>query len=110
MEDVQEKIQETLRILKDGSRQLFNAFAGGYLRDVIKGEGQTYDQDEIVGLTDEAISGILNRVEENTLSDNEKSMLRASIERLKTSTQDSQTGDDAYVAHIFPSSWQRLGR
>jgi energy-coupling factor transporter ATP-binding protein EcfA2 len=99
MEDVQSKIGDTLKVLKESSRQLFNGLAGSYLKDVIRGEGQKYDQAEIMGLTDIDISAILNRVEENTLSDEDKVMLRSSIERLIA--QEASNEDDTYVAHIF---------
>ena len=99
MEDVEKKFSQTLDSLKDNARQVFNSLAGSYLRDVIRGHGQKYDRDEILSLDEKDVKDILNRVEENTLSDPDKLLLQQSISRLSTENQLDR--DDAYVAHIF---------
>lgn len=99
MEDVQRRISETMSELNDNNRKEFNALAGSYLRDVIRGQGTTYDPDEINNLTDQDVSEMLGRVEENTLDDVDKRLLRESIQRINTST--SPSGDDPYVAHFL---------
>lgn len=99
MEDVQKKFDDTISELKDNARQVFNELAGSYLRDVIRGQGQTYNKDEILVLKDGDVKDILNRVEENTLSEPDKRLLQESIARL--SDPSNSTQDDAYIAHIF---------
>jgi hypothetical protein len=96
MEDVQRRISETMSELNDNNRKEFNALAGSYLRDVIRGQGTTYDPEEINNLTDQNVSEMLGRVEENTLDDVDKALLRESIHRINTSP--SPSGDDPYVA------------
>jgi hypothetical protein len=99
MEDVQRRISETMSELNDNNRKEFNALAGSYLRDVICGQGTTYDPEEINNLTDQNVSEMLGRVEENTLDDVDKALLRESIHRINTSP--SPSGDDSYVAHFL---------
>jgi ABC-type transport system involved in cytochrome c biogenesis ATPase subunit len=99
MEDVQKKFDNTIADLKDNARQVFNELAGSYLRDVIRGKGQSYNRDEILSLNQDDIKDILNRVEENTLSDPDKKLLQESISRLSDQNEPNQ--DDSYIAHIF---------
>jgi energy-coupling factor transporter ATP-binding protein EcfA2 len=99
MEDVQRRINQTMSELNDNNRKEFNALAGSYLRDVIRGQGSTYDREEINNLTDKDVSEMLGRVEENTLDDVDKRLLRESIHRINTLA--SPSGDDSYVAHFL---------
>lgn len=98
MEDVRQRFAETLSALNDNNRKEFNALAGSYLRDVIKGEGRVYAREEILELTDAEVSKILRRVEENTLSREEKRLLTEAIERLRSGLPNES---DAYVAHFL---------
>ncbi len=68
MEDVQGRFAETLSELSDNNRKEFNALAGSYLRDVIRGEGEKLlKRVEIAALTTDDITSILRRVDETTL-------------------------------------------
>ncbi|WP_158792053.1 AAA family ATPase [Granulicella sp. L60] len=98
MEDVKIRLSETLSALNDNNRKEFNALAGSYLRDVIKGEGQTYSAEEISSLTGEEVTRILRRVEENTLSWQEKALLTQALDRLRSQ---SPKDSDSYVAHFL---------
>lgn len=98
MDDVKSRLSETLSALNDNNRKEFNALAGSYLRDVIKGQGKTYSSEELSSLSSEEVTTILRRVEENTLSSQEKSLLTKAIARLQGP---SPSADDAYVAHFL---------
>lgn len=98
MDDVKSRLSETLSALNDNNRKEFNALAGSYLRDVIKGEGRTYSAEEISRLSSEQVAKILRRVEENTLSSQEKTLLTQAIARLRGP---SPNDADAYVAHFL---------
>ena len=100
MEDVSKRLTETLSDLNNNNRKEFNTLAGSYLRDVIRGIGDEFSVAEIRLLTDEAITQLLGRVEENTLSDNDKLLLRASVERLRSLTSEPSE-KDAYIAHFL---------
>ncbi len=98
MDDVTSRLAETLSELNDNNRKEFNSLAGGYLRDVIKGEGRNYSVEEISRLSEDEITRILRRVEENTLTSTEKTLLTQAMRRLgREGAQDS----DAYVAHFL---------
>jgi len=99
MEDVDNIIKTTLARLKDTARAELNNLAGGYLRDVIRGEGRTYNKNFISGLTATELDLVLDRVEENTLTDSDKDQLREVIERIKTGEKVSF--DDEYIAHFL---------
>jgi hypothetical protein len=98
MDDVKGRLSETMSALNDNNRKEFNALAGSYLRDVIKGEGRTYSSEEISRLSEEEITSILRRVEENTLSSYEKTLLMHAINRLRNNRPEDS---DAYVAHFL---------
>jgi predicted ATP-dependent endonuclease of OLD family len=98
MDDVKNRLSETLSALNDNNRKEFNALAGSYLRDVIKGEGSTYSAAEINRLSDKEIVRILRRVEENTLTTQEKTLLTQAMGRLRT--KEARQSDE-YVAHFL---------
>jgi hypothetical protein len=96
MEDVSKRLTETLSDLNNNNRKEFNTLAGSYLRDVIRGIGAEFSVEEIRLLTDEAITQLLGRVEENTLSDKDKFLLRESVDRLRISNS-KPNEQDAYI-------------
>lgn len=102
MEDVEETVNRTLASLKETARAELNNLAGSYLRDVIRGEAQTYDARVIAKLGADDVTRILNRVEEETLSDEDKVKLRDVIDRVKASGGPSEVdAADRYIAHFF---------
>jgi hypothetical protein len=98
MEDVQGRFAEILSELSDNNRKEFSALAGSYLRDVIRGEGESYSREEIAALTTDDITSILRRVDETTLDLKEKRRLAETTIRLR---KGEPTGPDAYVAHFL---------
>jgi hypothetical protein len=100
MEDVQNKISEMLAKVGGNARREFGSLAGSYLRDIIRGQGRTYDHQEVLKLTNESVTDILRRVEENTLAEKDKQLLRDKIEEIK-STEGTVSDENAYIAHFF---------
>jgi energy-coupling factor transporter ATP-binding protein EcfA2 len=100
MEDVEATFKRVQSDLVQKARSELNTLAGGYLRDVIRGEGDTYDIDTFIQLDNSSIERVLNRVDERTLLDEQdKSQLRAVIDKLQTS--DEIESNDQYIAHFF---------
>jgi AAA ATPase domain len=100
MEDVKTQIERTVSRLKESARSNLNSLAGSYLRDVIRGEADSFDARIIRGLDDSAIDRILSRVEEETLSEGDKRHLREVVRSIidgKATLQDRER----YVAHYF---------
>ncbi len=100
MEDVVDKINSVLDTIKESSRTELNNLAGSYLRDVIRNQAQTYDKKLITSLKEITLNRILSRVEEKTLSDEDKASMLAFINRMKSSNS-VITEQDKYLAHFL---------
>lgn len=100
MEDVAATIKKTLDGLKENARSQFNALAGSYLRDVIRGDADKFEREIIAALSDEDIYDILSRVEEQMLSDNDKQVLLSVIKTIKNEEMDLRE-KDKFLAHYF---------
>src|SRR5262249_39460392 len=72
-----------------------------YLRDVVRGEGHTYDPSLFQELDERTIVTILNRVEERTLNEEDKQRLRAVINRIRQSPGTAVPQNEQYIAHFF---------
>jgi len=101
MRDVDQKIAGALLGIKENARTELNNLAGSYLRDVIRKEASYFDDTLIKKLDDETVTKILNRVEEKTLSSEDKNTLRIVIENLKGDSKEKITEQDKYLAHFF---------
>lgn len=76
MEDVEEKIKSRLYELKeDLNKKLKNNLTGGYLKDVINKVYQDISFKQIETFKGEALSSILDRIDESVLSKQEKTKL-----------------------------------
>nr|WP_253816273.1 AAA family ATPase [Myxococcus xanthus] len=101
MEDVAAKFESTITALKETARAELNAVVGTYLREVIRGEARVEDVPKIQRLDDNTIARALNRVEERTLSQDEKTRLRDLIFQIKLKAGKSLSVEDAYIARFF---------
>lgn len=101
MEDVKRQFRDILEKLKGESNAELNNLAGRYLRDVIRGEADKFDRELIRSLTDDEIDSILERVEEQTLSADEKMSLREAIISIKTRTMGRMVAKEKYAAYYF---------
>lgn len=100
MEDVVYKINSVLNTFKESSRNELNNLAGSYLRDVIRNQAQTFDKSLIIKLKDSTLNKILSRVDENTLSVEDKESMLKFINRMK-SKDTVITDQDKYLAHFL---------
>lgn len=101
MEDVERTFRRIRSELTESSRAQLNTLAGGYLRDVIRGQGADYDPKEFSSLDPQEVSQILGRVEESTLNENDKERLQYVILELASQAGGSQKVEDRYIAHFF---------
>jgi ABC-type transport system involved in cytochrome c biogenesis ATPase subunit len=101
MEDVEGSIRETLASLKEEARTALNGLAGSYLRDVIRGSADTYDRSSFREIDEETISDTLDRVEERTLPERDKEMLRGFVQQLRQRGKGRMRVQDRYLAHFF---------
>lgn len=101
MQDVEKNILKLLNNLKDNARAELSNLTGGYLRDVVRAEADTYEEALINKLDDDSIMKILNRVEEKTLNKADKKNILKAINRIKISDPTSASVGDKYLAHFF---------
>jgi ABC-type Mn2+/Zn2+ transport system ATPase subunit len=99
MDDVRESIAEKVQQLKSYSLSQHNALSAAYLRDVIRGNADKFDEQLITSLTEPAIDNILQRVSETTLVQRDKDLLKQKIGKIKG--KKSIDVADKYLAHYF---------
>ncbi len=101
IEDVQSRISERTSFLKERARVELNELAGSYLRDVISGEAERYNKANIESLNEQDVDRILERVEEKTLSVEDKNNLRGVILNIRNTNDQKNTSQGRYLAHFF---------
>lgn len=101
MEDVKHNFRKKAREMRDYSLEQYNNLSGTYLRDVIRGSADQFTSKQINDLTNEGISNILSRVNEQNLSDEDKDLLRKKIRALQGKKKADIDVHDRYLAHYF---------
>lgn len=101
MEDVRQNLDETLRLLKDYSLAQYNNLSASYLSDVIHGNADKFNAREINSLDDSDLTKILNRVQENSLPDVDKGILRQKIRDIQGQRKSDIPIQEKYLAHYF---------
>ncbi|WP_372358627.1 AAA family ATPase [Xanthomonas sp. NCPPB 2865] len=99
MEDVEATVTTKVAALKEGSRVELNNLAGGYLRDVIRGEAREWSEEKINQLKDHEVALILGRVEEKQLEDPDKQKVFDVINRIRN--RSPLDNDQDLLAHFF---------
>ncbi len=78
MEDVEATfVRARIELVETAKSELTN-LTGGYLRDVIRGEGESYEIETFNRLDNTTIDRILNRAEEQTLSESNNALAKSS--------------------------------
>ncbi|WP_164982718.1 AAA family ATPase [Leisingera sp. NJS204] len=101
MNDVRKRLSGLANELRDFSLSKFNELSGLYLKDVIRGQADDFNVEQIRDLSDSALSKILGRVSEDILSDNDKDLLRQKVTSIRSNTLDSISVHDRFLAHYF---------
>ncbi|MBV6340428.1 AAA family ATPase [Candidatus Magnetobacterium casense] len=97
MEDVDEAIEENLGELKDFARKTLNSLTLGYLGDVVDERYSEVKIEDIQNKSEEAIKLILNRIQADILSEDQKKHLLDKIEKVK---QDGSLKTDEHAKVI----------
>lgn len=100
MDDVGDAINNTLRDLKDSSRASLNKLTLGYLGDIVDKEYKNADINKISAIDDEIINQIMNRVDDNILSESSKNNLLKALQSIKNNGGISEVHDQV-VCHYF---------
>lgn len=101
MEDVKRNFLRKTQEMRDYSLELYNNLSGLYLRDVIRGVADKFTSKQIDSLTDEDISGILGRVNEKTLPNEDKELLRKKVKDIQGKKKSDIDVHDRFLAHYF---------
>jgi predicted ATPase len=100
MEDVEDKIKNTMDDAKDFARAGLNRLMGAYLRDVI-GALPTVDMDAVRKIDTGTLTSMIERIDEDALPITDKRALLNTIAEMKTRPERSMTEHDSVVAHFL---------
>jgi energy-coupling factor transporter ATP-binding protein EcfA2 len=100
MEDVKQVFANITTSLNFFSRQQLNELTGAYLREVLRGEVESFQLTRMREFDDDEINSILARVDEKTLSLEDKQTLRTTLGKLHHAS-DFSTPRERYIAHFF---------
>lgn len=100
MQDVEKKIDGELEAIRERTRSQLTNLTATYLKDIIRNRADAVETELFVDIGDDVISAVLERVEENTLSFEDKFEVRQAIHRIK---QEGELADarDKYLAYFF---------
>lgn len=101
MEDVKRNFSKKTQEMRDYSLELYNNLSGLYLRDVIRGVADKFTSRQIDSLTDDDISDILGRVNEKTLPNEDKELLRKKVKDIQGKKKADIDVHDRFLAHYF---------
>ncbi|MGN7503629.1 MAG: AAA family ATPase [Alphaproteobacteria bacterium] len=101
MEDVRRSLDSTTQGLRNFALEKYNDLSADYLKDVIEGNADKFNKNDIRGLTEDNINQILNRVSEQALSARLKNDLRDKIKYIQNAPDKEVQPNDKYLAHYF---------
>ena len=101
MGDVRKRLNGLASELRDFSLTKFNELSGLYLKDVIRDQADSFNVTQIGELSDSALTKILDRVSEDVLSVEDKALLRAKVQLLRSQKADGIDMRDKFLAHYF---------
>lgn len=100
MQDVERKIAEELETIQRQMRAQLSNLTASYLQDIIRNRADAIDPALIKLMSDNVVSLVLSRVEENTLSLDDKREVENAIRRLRSGAQ-SAAARDLYLTYFF---------
>lgn len=101
MNDVRENIDKRTSEMRDYSLRQYNDLSATYLRDVIRGQGDSFVAKELNELTDDRIRQILDRVDETALPPKDKGLLLKKVKEIQRKSKSSLALKDKFLAHYF---------
>lgn len=100
MQDVESKIREGLEEIRETARSQMTNLTATYLKDIISNRADEVRSEFFHGVDDGVVEYVLGRVEENTLSENDKIEVRLSIAKMREG-RSGYTARDKYLAYFF---------
>lgn len=100
MQDVEKTIENELVAIRERTRNQLTNLTASYLKDIIRNRADTVEIALFEGIDERVVNDVLDRVEENTLSQQDKLEVKSAIGRIshKNSMPDAR---DKYLAYFF---------
>lgn len=99
MQDVERKLGNELETIQKRTREQLSSLTASYLQDIIRSRADEINPESIQAMTDVVVESVLSRVEENTLSNDDKKEVQSAIRRIRTGNTTSAR--DQYLTYFF---------
>ena len=100
MHDVEAKIAGELETIRERTRSQLTNLTASYLKDIISNRADAIETDRLRQMDDRLLTGVLDRVEENTLSQEDKREVKLAIGRIRSGGTVFEARDK-YLAYFF---------
>lgn len=100
MQDVEKKIAEELETIQRQMRAQLSNLTASYLQDIIRNRADAIEPELVKLMSDDVVSIVLSRVEENTLSPDDKREVESAIRRLRSGAT-HPAARDRYLTYFF---------
>lgn len=100
MQDVEKKIDSELESIRESTRNQLTNLTATYLKDIIQNRADAVEFNLFEKIDDEAVTAVLDRVEENTLNNQDKLEVRMAISRIRQN-RTTYEARDKYLAYFF---------
>lgn len=100
MKDVESRIAGELENIRERTRSELTNLTATYLKDIIGNRADAIPSDYFQSLDDKVVAAVLQRVEENTLSVEDKREIQSAIRRVREGNSGHEVRDK-YLAYFF---------
>lgn len=100
MQDVEKKIAEELETIQRRMRAQLSSLTASYLQDIIRYRADKVEPALVELMSDEVVKAVLSRVEDNTLSLDDKREVENAIRRLRVDATQADARD-RYLTYFF---------
>jgi hypothetical protein len=100
MQDVETKIADELEAIRERTRSQLTNLTASYLKDIISNRADAVETELLRQIDDNIVTAVLNRVEENTLSFEDKREVKSAIGRIRSGGSVFEARDK-YLAYFF---------
>ncbi|RQT83739.1 ATP-binding protein [Burkholderia cepacia] len=100
MQDVERKLADELETIQKRMREQLSTLTASYLQDIIRSRADKINPELIPLMSDGVVEKVLSRVEENTLSANDKLEVQNAIRRIRTGANPPEARDQ-YLTYFF---------
>lgn len=100
MEDVEERLASELETIQRRTREQLTGLTASYLQDIIRSRADVVEPALIRIMSDAVVEAVLSRVDENTLSSEDKREVQEAIRRIRSGGS-SPLARDQYLTYFF---------